>query len=161
MNDILVPTWIAEREAANALKKAKQDADAIRQIAASIRVEKEGPEFWEQLLKEFSFNINALARLGLKGQVIALPAYNPVAESSCRLSVLNPQAFPQQSQADFFYTKRQGTIRCSMMNGGVFTMSLCVFEDGIKAITDYGATPLSAKELAEEVVKRMVDSVNS
>ena len=62
MNDALVPNWIKEMESEAELAKAQSEAAAQRQIAATLTVEAEGPEFWRQLHKELAINADALPK---------------------------------------------------------------------------------------------------
>jgi hypothetical protein len=159
VSDMLVPDWIKEKEAENKLTEAEREAEEQRQRAATLVIERDGPEFWEQLVREFSFNTNSLPRIGLQGSVDLLPCFTPP-ERSCRVSVVSPKSFARQASTDLSYIAGQREIRCSIVNGGVFTFQLCVVEgEQVRAFRGGQTTALTAKEMAEQIVKRMVATV--
>ncbi len=159
MSDMLVPDWIKEKEAEDKQAKAEREAEEQRQRAAALIIERDGPEFWEQLVREFSFNTAALHRINLEGSVNLLPCFTPP-ERSCRVSVLSPKSFARQASTDLSYIAGQREIRGSIINGGVFTYQLCVIEgEQVRAFRSGQTTALTAKDMAEQIVRRMVTMV--
>jgi hypothetical protein len=155
----LVPTWIKERENADAWKSARTEAENQRQLAAALRIQKDGPAFLDQLFAEFTINTNAMRNLKFQRGTAPL-SLSPSTEAAFRISEFAPSNFPTQTYPDFLYAKGQNTSLFWMLNGEVHTFRLCVWEETVRAIWDEHETPLTAKELAEAITKRMVDSVD-
>src|SRR5712692_2540464 len=128
VNDLLTPKWIKEKEAENALNAARHEAARQRQLADSLRIQKDGPDFFQQLLKELAHNTDALPKIGFQGQTVISPTFNPSTEFGCRVFVSIPGNFSKQTHTDILYTKADYAIRCSMINGGVFKFVFYVHE---------------------------------
>jgi hypothetical protein len=160
MNDALVPNWIKEMESEAELAKAQSEAAAQRQIAATLTVEAEGPEFWRQLHKELAINADALPKIGIRGTTSAF-SYAQGAEQHLRIDVALAGLFPNMTYTDLFYMPGSTEIRCHTLEGEVFSFAFCVLPNnkGIGVIPENHMTPINAEKMAEMIVKRMVNRV--
>jgi hypothetical protein len=157
MNDALVPEWIKEMESQAELAKAQSEASAQRQIAASLTVGAEGPEFWRQLHKELAINANALPKIGIRGSTSAF-SYAQGEEQHVRVQVALMGLLPNMTYTDLFYMPGSTEIRCHTLEGEVFSFAFCVLTNnkGIGVIPENHMTPINAEKMAELIVKRMV-----
>jgi hypothetical protein len=154
MNDILVPEWIKQKQIQDSLREAMREAAAQKQRADSLKIKMDKPDFCHQLLETLELNVAALPKINFKGNVKAEPQFSD--ETSWEVSVFDPKVFERQTSARI--TCRDMDIECCVVNCGVTHYHLCVHEEAVKALPDIGECrmPLTAKALAERIVKQMV-----
>lgn len=161
MNEILVPDWIKSRQAALALQEAQEEAKKQRQIADSLRIQKDAPNFYDQLLKELARNTDALHLINFQGNTVVLPSLS--GESACRVFVAIPGSFPSRTYTDVRLFPNRQEIRCTPLDGGVHRYFFCVVNEGVEVFPERSDSEgtFSAEELAKEIVERMVEHLSN
>ncbi len=93
-----IPTrdWIKKEEAQTKQKKAASERGAQESLDASLKIAKEGPVFWKELLENLKENTDALPRIGLSGttSVTAAPERGQQSfrvQEVCQLICVNDQ----------------------------------------------------------------------
>jgi len=153
------PDWIKNEAERTKREEEANDARAQDAIAASFRVAKEGPAFWQQLLAGLADNTNALPKIELAGRtsIIAAPEKG---EQFCRVEVSKPGVFPNFTHTDLFYIPGAPVIRCRTLEGVEGGFVFRVLSSGeVVVVQDVDLMAMHPEQMAEFIVKRMATMI--
>jgi hypothetical protein len=158
MENPVIPAWIKSRKDAADASKAIQELDRQKQNAASLLIQKDGPKFWDRFVTSSKMNVDALPTLGVRGSLSVMG--NVKVEASAIFHLNSESLMPRLNTLNVFYSERNPyVVRCHPLSGDGFNIPLCVVDNVVYATPDPGVM-MSAEELAEELVRRLVDSIS-
>jgi hypothetical protein len=160
MENALTPEWIRHEESQRAMASARADAVTQRTTAALLEIEASAPGFWRQLLLELKLNTESLPRIGVRGQVSTVGS-EKCGHAGYRVDVASKCIRPDISYSDVFYSRGDSAIRTLTLEGTARNFTFCVLPKGkgIAVIPDDGFAPISARTMAEMVVRQVVSEV--
>lgn len=125
MVSALTPDWIKNLK--DKADKASTDAAASTALTqvAHLKIQRDAPIFWKDLLVQLHINAESLPELGeVRGTLSSdLGSYQ---ESSCRLEVVTGSQIPKINHIDLFYRPGTGYIHCLTLQGKAFVFSFCL-----------------------------------
>jgi hypothetical protein len=154
-----IPTrdWIEEEERQAKRKLASSEARSQAAIGDSLKIAKEGPAFWKDLLTNLKNNTDALPRIKLSGSA-SLVAAPERGEQTCRVQVINSGV--DQTYTDLFYNLGGLEIRCRTLEGKEGHFAFRVLSGGDLAVVQDETEPaMNASYMADFMVKRMAKMV--
>lgn len=152
-DETLVPEWMKQRQIESELAEAKEDARLHRVVAAGLLIEREGPKFWQQLMKELKIAVDALPVLKMQG------SYTLIGQDGARIDVSSPGIF-----ANFTYTnmfRDDVGIRCSTLDAGAYRLLFRVVSNTEIGVVDEHreGAPMNPSLASQYVLGRMVDLI--
>jgi hypothetical protein len=156
----LLPAWVERIKQDEELAKARAEADAQRDRAASLQLAAQAPAFWEAFVRETQVQSPLLDVIGIRASVSLSLASNITPHDTCHVEVAKKDSLiPRVTKCNFFYGKGDRGIRV-YDEGRNFTFDFRVYPEGLKVAYEYGRHPdMDAREMAEFILKRMVQQV--
>ncbi len=154
MNDVLVPEWMKKKREQDELAEAKAEARKQKMLAASTLIKAKMPEFCYAVKEKLAIAVECLSVLKLTGQITEFGG-------GYRVSVQHPGVFPNQTYTDVVFM--DDSIRCTLLNGGVYKLLFCVVSDteiGVSYMSEGGGT-MNSEQTAEYIMRRMVEQIES
>ena len=155
MNDVLMPEWMKKKHEADELAKAKEEARQQKLMTAALLIEREAPKFWKQLQEKIAIAVEFLPKLDMTGSITTFG-------SGMRVSVSCPGVFANQTYTDLFFNGEVRKIRCTTLNGGVYTLQFTVGPDdtvGVESSRD--AIFMNVDQASEYVMRKMIEVIES
>ena len=145
MNVAQAPDWIKDM-------KSKYELDKL----ASLRITKEGPDFWFQLFNELESTTRSLQSIGsgYSGRTSNTSKPNEV-EKRYRVDVALSGRSGGLTYTDLFYRPGDSKIRSQTKESERLAYVFCIWPKGSKIAVrlDNESAPLYAREMAEMIVK--------
>ncbi len=140
------------------LQASREEALRQREQADSLRIRAEGPDLFRQLTIELDLNVRYLEMAGARGEIANISARG---ELHVRVSVTTITGHrPKNTYTDLFYREGSDVIRTLTLEGNAVRYILCIANDEkLMVLADNQTTPMSAKIMAETVVRNMLNIV--
>jgi hypothetical protein len=154
MNDSLMPEWMKKKQQQNELLEAKREAERQREMAAHNLIQLKAPGFLKELEEKLAIAVEFLPKLQMEGLLTSFIG-------GLRVSVSKPGIFANQTYTDLHINTRD--IRCTMLNGGAYTLPFAVVSDteiGVAYDSMSGAV-MNASKASEYIIGRMIDMIES
>jgi hypothetical protein len=153
----LIPEWIQRQQAANALEKAKREAESAKQVMGSMALAARGPAFWERFVCELDRNARALPKIDCAGRVSHFPANNNTPDNHCQVQLSKPGLFPKVVCQDIFYRSGGDMLRFYVaVDGAGEAKQIAVNPDGsIGVMMDKFSNPVGPEDAACLTVQRL------
>jgi len=159
-----LPNWIQQDNARKAEAAGKADEALQRRLQAGEFVRQHGMGYWDQLTRALQFNAGGLK--GLKGEELFGTIVPSITGSEHQLHVRvdRRSTWPDSVWLNLWYTPGNGSIRCWYMDQKRPDIELVVSgrpDIGQDMLAMYADSPLSADQLGERIIRRMVDQVRA
>lgn len=156
MDPELTPDWIKNlRDKADKANAESAATAALNQIA-HLKIQRDAPVFWKDLMVQLHINAESLPTLGkVRGTLSSdLGSYQ---ESSCRLEVVKGSEIPKINHIDLFYRPGTGYIRCQTLQGKAFVFSFCLDEaQNVVVLEKSGFELMNASQMAQFVTETIL-----
>ena len=153
MDETRVPAWMKKLQQEHALIDARRDAARKQEVANSLLLRQEGPNFWNQLQQSLATAVDSLPVLKMSGSISHF-------REGIRIEVVYQHLIPVQTYTDISYDPDSAVVRCTTMNGGICQLYLCVTEDNeIAAFSELDGPPMNSEQASEFILRPMVDYV--
>lgn len=113
----------------------------------------QGFRFWQSLNEELRFTLGALQEIDIKGSI------SPFGNDIARITLSDDIVPPVVTRTDIVLDGNR--IRCSVLNGGIYYLSLVTFHDEEIFAHDIQANdpPMNVERTAEYMLSRMVNII--
>jgi len=157
MNDSVKPEWMRKKQAEQEATARAEDLRQQRIIAAALLIDRDGQKFWKELKEKLAIAVEFLPDLKLSGSI------SPVGDNAIRILVNKPGPFANQAYTDLFYNSEAKEIRCGILNGGMYSLGLCVVtdENRVAVISSRQPGAMDSEAAAQHIMVKMIDSVES
>ncbi len=156
MSDQLTPEWIKQIKEADDAATAHAELRKHRRVAAEKTLAADGPEFWKQLVREFSNAVNAMSQINVRGTLSDIGG-NGQGAYQIQLTAGFPNV--RTIYTNVFY--RGNTLDCYTPMGQLHSIALGVDDMGRIVGVGNDNRPVLAPQLAQVIIQPMLDFVRS
>jgi len=158
----MVPEWIKEIIEDRERRTREYEETARYNALANALAKSEGPELFQQIVKELTLQALACKTIGVLASVSDVSRKNndgEQIEQAFRVKVSANSPFPRSTYLDFSYAEGDRCIRCYPRDGESFKIDFLPNEHG-KLVMQSDHTPLpTAEKAAAYLIKPLVKDV--
>ena len=156
--DNSLPLWMKNMQQRENLAKAKAEADRQRELAALMRIDLDGPLFWDRLTREIKRQAELFESIGIRG--FALVTGSVESEVQCNIEVApSDSLYPKMARISYFYRKGQTGIRVFSSESKAPDFHFQIYPDGLRLIAKGSSVPLNPEQAADIVLEWIVSKV--